>query len=211
LTRHSIAGRDTKEVIAMKSLSSRLLFWAPRLLLAALWASYVILFVPLIDLNSWSFGWAAFQVVVAGLLLCGLALGIEAVTQEYRAGTMRRSVWRLLFWTPRIIVLLFAAMLAPLALDVLSEGYGFWETLGALLIRLIPTWILLGVLIGFWRHEQVAAICYVTVAMWLLSIGNQWQDTLWLAGLPLLVGVLFLLNWLYRAELRPGSYAAGAS
>jgi hypothetical protein len=45
----------------------------------------------------------------------------------------------------------------------------------------------------------------------LLSIGNQWQDMLWLPGLPLLVGVLFLLNWLYRTELRPGSHAAGAS
>src|SRR5262249_24980171 len=109
----------------MRSLSPRVLFWVPRLLLALLWATYVILFVPLIKPNGWSFEWAAFQVVVAGLLLCALALGIEAVTQEYQAGAMRRSLRRLLFWTPRIIVLLFAAMLAPLALDVFSEGYGF--------------------------------------------------------------------------------------
>ena len=56
----------------MRSLSPRLLFWAPRLVLAMLWASYVILFVPLIDLNGWSFAWAALQIAVVGLLLCGV-------------------------------------------------------------------------------------------------------------------------------------------
>lgn len=55
--------------------------------------------------------------------------------------------WKgLLFWTPRILCLLFAVFLSLFALDVFTEGYGFWKSILALLIHLIPTWIVLVIL-----------------------------------------------------------------
>ena len=185
----------------MKSLSQRFLFWVPRILLTVLWASYIILLVRRMAHDGWNFGTAIFELTLVGLLLVGLALVIEVFTQEYQAGTMRRSVRRLLFWTPRIVVLLFAAFLSLFALDVFGEGYGFWMTLGALLIHLLPTWVLLGALVLFWRQERAAAICFLLFAAWMLTMGNVWFVTLFLAGLPLLISILFLLNWRYRVEL----------
>ena len=62
---------------------------------------------------------------------------------------MNASAKRVLFWTPRILCILFAIFLSVFALDVFSEGYGFWQTIGALLLHLVPTFIVvIALLIG---------------------------------------------------------------
>ena len=45
---------------------------------------------------------------------------------------MIRPSKQLLFWTPRILGILFALFLSMFALDVFGEGYGFWGTLGSI-------------------------------------------------------------------------------
>ena len=51
---------------------------------------------------------------------------------------MSRNAKLALFWTPRILCIVFALFLSLFSLDVFGEGYGFWETLLALLIHLVP-------------------------------------------------------------------------
>ena len=51
---------------------------------------------------------------------------------------MNTTMKRVLFWTPRVLCILFAMFLSLFALDVFSEGYGLWQTIGALLIPLGP-------------------------------------------------------------------------
>ena len=65
---------------------------------------------------------------------------------------MNASVKRVLFWAPRILCILFAIFLSVFALDVFSEGYGFWQTIGALLLHLVPTFIVVIALLIGWRH-----------------------------------------------------------
>ena len=65
---------------------------------------------------------------------------------------MHASVKRVLFWAPRILCILFAIFLSVFALDVFSEGYGFWQTIGALLLHLVPTFIVVIALLIGWRH-----------------------------------------------------------
>jgi len=43
---------------------------------------------------------------------------------------------KVLFWTPRLACLGFAIFLSLFALDVFSEGNGFWKTILGLLIHL---------------------------------------------------------------------------
>ncbi len=75
--------------------------------------------------------------------------------------------WKpLLFWTPRVLCLLFAVFLGLFALDVFNEGYGFWKTILALFIHLIPTWIVLGVLAISWRWGWASALLSVCVVAW---------------------------------------------
>ena len=118
---------------------------------------------------------------------------------------MKRPVKRLLFWTPRILCILFAVFVSLFALDVFGEGYGLWGTMLALLMHLIPTGVILIVLAISWRWEWVGGVLFITLGVLYLVMAwgrFHWSTYLVISGPLFLVGVLFLINWLYRAELR---------
>jgi hypothetical protein len=112
---------------------------------------------------------------------------------------------RLLIWTPRVLGLLFALFLSLFALDVFGAGYSVGETIVALFMHLIPTFILLIALALAWRWELAGAIIFIGFCTWYITIswGSAPLMTLVIiCGPPLLVGVLYLVDWFYRAELR---------
>jgi hypothetical protein len=113
----------------------------------------------------------------------------------------------MLFWTPRLLGILFAIFISLFALDVFGEGYSFWDTVLALLIHLTPTGIILLVLALSWRWEWIGGILFTGLGLLYLylvaSQGRPWSWVLVISGPLFLVGVFFLLNWLYRAELHP--------
>ena len=118
---------------------------------------------------------------------------------------MNTPAKRLLFWTPRIICLLFAAFISLFALDVFEENHGFWNTLLALSLHLIPTAILLLILATSWRWEWVGALIFP--ALGLVYIIHFWKRFGWptfamIAGPLFLLGGLFLVGWLKRTEIR---------
>ena len=118
---------------------------------------------------------------------------------------MNTSIKRVLFWMPRILCILFAMFLSLFALDVFSESHGFWETILALLIHLVPVYIVVIVLVIAWRWEWVGAILFNALAVFYVvwAWGRfHWSAYLVISGPLVLVGVLFLFNWIYRAQLR---------
>jgi uncharacterized membrane protein YgdD (TMEM256/DUF423 family) len=122
---------------------------------------------------------------------------------------MTKPVKRLLFWTPRILCILFAVFVSLFSFDVFGEGYSFWKTILALLMHLIPTGIILVVLAVSWRWEWVGAIIFS--ALGVLYIVMFWGRFKWhvyllpISGPLFLVGFLFLINWLYRKQIRDRS------
>ena len=118
---------------------------------------------------------------------------------------MKTPLEKLLLWTPRILCMLFAAFISIFALDVFNEAHGFWQTTLALLIHLIPTWIVLVVLAFSWRWEWVGGILFTALgALYLIMFWGRfhWSVYLVIAGPLFLVGVLFFLNWLFSEKLR---------
>jgi hypothetical protein len=118
---------------------------------------------------------------------------------------MKRPTKQLLFWSPRVLTILFALFVSLFALDVFDEGYGVWETVVALFMHLILTWIVLAVLALSWRWEWIGAVLFMALgclyAYWAIGRGHpQW--TVPISGPLFLVGGLFLLNWLYREQVR---------
>ena len=112
---------------------------------------------------------------------------------------------RILFWTPRVLSILFALFVSLFALDVFGVGYSFWETVLALLIHLVPVYILLIGLAIAWRWEWVGALIFMGFAVWYVAMAwGQFQLSVYLmmAGVPFVVGILWLIDWLYRRELR---------
>ena len=121
---------------------------------------------------------------------------------------MESSVKQLLFWTPRILCILFAVFVSLFALDVFGEGHGFWKTLLALLMHLIPTGIILIVLAITWRWEWVGGILFSALGMGYLIVSwgrFHWSAYVAISGPLFLVGILFLVNWLYRGKIRESS------
>ena len=118
---------------------------------------------------------------------------------------MNTSTKLALFWTPRVLCILFAMLLSLFASDVFSEGFGFWRTILALLIHLVPVYIVVIALVIAWRWEWVGAILFIALALFYLvgSWGRfHWSAYLVISGPLVLLGVLFLFNWIYRAQLR---------
>lgn len=120
---------------------------------------------------------------------------------------MTSPLKRMLFWAPRLLGILFAVFASVFAFDVFDQGSGFWETVLALLIHLLPAGILLIVVAIAWRWEWVGAVLFSLLAAVFLAL--SWGQGIGIvnpiAGPLLLLGVLFLINWLFRAELRAGS------
>ncbi|HUJ09636.1 MAG TPA: hypothetical protein VL171_06375 [Verrucomicrobiae bacterium] len=120
---------------------------------------------------------------------------------------MKEPAKRILFWTPRILGILYAAFISIFALDVFGAGYGFWGTVAALLIHLIPTGLLLLALIIAWRWECVGGLLYIGLGLWYSSLvwhhHPGWIQVI--AGPVFLTGILFFINWLYTKELPTGS------
>jgi len=118
---------------------------------------------------------------------------------------MNTSTKRLLFWTPRIICIVFAVFISLFALDVFAEGQGILKTIAALLIHLIPTAVILLVLFISWRREWIGAIVFIALAVFYIVMAwGRFPLTTYLmiSGPLFLMGLLFLLNWVYRAQLK---------
>lgn len=143
--------------------------------------------------------------IVSVLLGCfTLALGI--IYFFARSGS-RSPGQQLLYWTPRALCVVFALLISIFALDVFGEGRGFWLTLVALMMHLIPTFLLLFVLWVSWRREWVGGVLFPLLgAFYLVWAWDKpfasWWVLLLMAGPPVLTGALFLLNWYFRAGLR---------
>jgi hypothetical protein len=116
---------------------------------------------------------------------------------------MKGPVRRLLFWSPRVLCIAFALFLSLFALDVFNEGLGLWKTILALSIHLIPTAFVVLVLALSWRWEWVGGTFFIAAGILYLILARHHPDWVVVISGPLfLVGALFLLNWLKRAEIR---------
>jgi hypothetical protein len=120
---------------------------------------------------------------------------------------------RALFWAPRALSIAFIGFLSLFALDVFGGGYGFWKTLLALTMHLIPTFVLIAALVLAWRWEWIGATIYAAAGMLYVILVLLWPPRpippavklvwiLTIAGPAFVIAALFLANWMKRGELR---------
>ena len=113
---------------------------------------------------------------------------------------MNTTTKRFLFWSPRILCILFSIFLSIFALDIFYEDYGFGEMILALIMHLLPTCFIVVMLVIAWRWEGIGAILFIVLPLFYLVMS---RGESWIISVPLfLVGVLFFLNWKYKAQLK---------
>lgn len=117
---------------------------------------------------------------------------------------MDKMLKQILFWTPRLAGILFVLFLSMFALDVFGTVAGFWETLIALFFHLIPSILLTLAVVLAWKWEWVGAMLFIGWGIFYSFFaprGFEWSSFLLIAVLPALIGLLFLVGWVWRKPI----------
>lgn len=117
---------------------------------------------------------------------------------------MKSTTKEVIYWTPRLICILFASFMFLFAFDVFNEDEGFIETIINLLLQLLPVFILILLLLISWRIVWIGAIVFnaLGIGYILFNWGEfPFVSYLGVAGPMFIVGIFFLLNFIYKDEI----------
>lgn len=117
-----------------------------------------------------------------------------------------------LYWTPRILSILFIGFLSLFSLDVYEPGMSAGEVALGMFMHNIPSLILIILLILAWKREIVGAVAFIGSGLIYIGfvvsnvvrselpwyIGITWS--LSIAGPAFLIGILYLLCWKKRND-----------
>ncbi len=121
---------------------------------------------------------------------------------------------KFIYWTPRILAILFILFLAMFSLDIFEGNYGFWGTIVGLFMHNIPALVLLIVLLISWKYEVVGGIVFILAGLLysgisiiriIMSNPVEWYMLSWslqIAGPAFLVGILFLIGWFKKKKIK---------
>ena len=125
---------------------------------------------------------------------------------------MNATLKKTLFWMPRIAGILFILFISLFALDIFDLQLGFWGTLVGLFMHLIPSILLTIAIVIAWKQEWFGALLFIGWAVWYVSFvrGFDWIVYGLIAGLPALIGLLFLVGWIWRKQIRADRHANSA-
>jgi hypothetical protein len=124
---------------------------------------------------------------------------------------MKTSI-KVLHWTPRILCILAILFVSLFALDSFSSELTFWQNIAALMMHLIPSFILLAVLIIAWKWEKVGGITLTIfgLAFWIFifivnlnrthSVVTSLMISLILCIPFVLAGILFIRSHFRKKE-----------
>jgi hypothetical protein len=118
---------------------------------------------------------------------------------------MTQPTKRFIYWTPRILCIFFALLVSLFALDAFSQNYDISKNILALLINLIPSFVILIVLALSWRWEWIGGILFIALGVYyIISSWERFHLSVYLliSGPLFLIGILFLINWFKHSELR---------
>jgi hypothetical protein len=120
---------------------------------------------------------------------------------------------KILYWTARILCILAILFVSLFALDSFSSERTFWQNVTALLMHLVPSFVLLALLIIAWKWERTGGTILIIVGLALsifvfvlnykrnhFSVGISLQNALMTTFPFVLAGILFLLSHYKRKK-----------
>jgi hypothetical protein len=120
---------------------------------------------------------------------------------------MENNISKSLYWTPRILSIIFICFLALMSLDVFGLNLSFWQTIAAFFMHNLPAFFLLIVLIISWQYEIVGGIGFIIAGLAYIALlmknPFEWYMLSWaiqIAGIAFLTGTLFLAGWFKKSR-----------
>ncbi|MFH1331947.1 MAG: hypothetical protein ABIH63_01555, partial [archaeon] len=88
------------------------------------------------------------------------------------------------YWTPRILTIIFILFISMFALDIFSEDYTPIQIIIGLFMHLIPSFILIIALIIAWKYEIVGGVVFISagifyIVMLLMNPQLEWYMLSW--------------------------------
>jgi len=124
---------------------------------------------------------------------------------------MKESI-KVFHWLPRIICMLAILFVSLFAADAFQPGLTIWQQLGAFIIHLIPSFILLIFLVVAWKWEYIGGIIFIIIGLGLSLLvfkhNYKMNHSIWMSiGIIMaitvpfvIVGVLFIVSHFKRKK-----------
>jgi uncharacterized membrane protein (GlpM family) len=109
-------------------------------------------------------------------------------------------------WVPRILCILAIALVSLFAFDSFASERTFWQNVGAFLMNLIPTFVLIALLIVAWKWELIGGIIFTIIGLGMSpfiyshnfrmnqSIGKSLEVLLIITMPFIITGILFIVS-----------------
>jgi hypothetical protein len=127
---------------------------------------------------------------------------------------MKTSI-KIFHWIPRIICILAILFISLFALDAFEPNLTIWQQIGAFLMHLIPSFVLIALLIVAWKWELIGGIVFTIIGIAmspLIFVHNyRMNNSIWMSigiimtiTIPfVLVGILFIISHSYKRKQIP--------
>jgi hypothetical protein len=124
-----------------------------------------------------------------------------------------KKYFKIIHWLPRIIIILAILFVSLFAADAFAPELTIWEQLGAFVIHLIPSFILLGILRIAWKWEYVGGIIFIIIGLGLspfIFLHNyKMNNSIWMSlgiiaalTIPFAVaGILFVISHFLKKKI----------
>jgi hypothetical protein len=122
----------------------------------------------------------------------------------------------LIHWLPRIICILAILFVSMFALDAFAPELTIWQQLGAFLMHLIPSFVLLACLIIAWKWELIGGIIFTLIGVGLspfifhlnnsrnhFSVGQSLGIVMMITFPFVVVGILFIISHFLKKKIIP--------
>lgn len=110
---------------------------------------------------------------------------------------MKRSI-RIFHWTPRILCILAIMFISLFALDSFTPGPTIWQQIGAFIMHLIPSFVLLIFLIVAWKWEYIGGIVFMVLGLgfspFVFIHNYKMNHSIWMSlGIILTITIPFII------------------
>lgn len=108
---------------------------------------------------------------------------------------------KLLYWAPRILAILYILFISIFALDVFGTGIGFWQTLLALFMHLLPSFLIIIATFIAWKWELAGGIILIAISVlmgFMTLVVFSWPIFFALPFPLLVIGALFIADQLIQ-------------
>jgi len=112
---------------------------------------------------------------------------------------------KFIYYLPRILAILIVAFLALLILEGFSPEFGWQDSL----YHLIITLIVLGATILAWKRPKIGGWIFILLGLLIylnMIFRQQWWGGIIVGGLPLLTGILFLIEGFRKSNRNKEDY-----